>query len=115
MRKSRFTDDQILAILQRAETERNIRGVCLDSGISEQTFYRWKAKYRTVRMQSDRRLRSLEDENRRLKISTPPINPLISRPDQEWAPDSGYRCRLERARVAGTDNGGQRYHRVPRY
>lgn len=67
MRKSRFTDDQILAILQRAETERNIRGVCLDSGISEQTFYRWKAKYRTVRMQSDRRLRSLEDENRRLR------------------------------------------------
>ena len=62
MRKSRFTDDQILAILQRAETERNIRGVCLDSGISEQTFYRWKAKYRTVRMQSDRRLRSLVAE-----------------------------------------------------
>jgi putative transposase len=67
MRKSRFTDDQILAILQRAETERNIRGVCEANGISEQTFYRWKAKYRPARMQNDRRLRSLEDENRRLR------------------------------------------------
>jgi putative transposase len=67
MRKSRFTDEQILAILQKAEVERNIRGVCQANGISEQTFYRWKAKYRTARMHGDRRLRSLEDENRRLR------------------------------------------------
>jgi putative transposase len=67
MRKSRFTDEQILAILQQAEAERNIRSVCQANGISEQTFYRWKAKYRTARMQGDRRLRSLEDENRRLR------------------------------------------------
>jgi putative transposase len=67
MRKSRFTDEQILAILQKAEVERNIRGVCQANGISEQTFYRWKAKYRTARAHGDRRLRSLEDENRRLR------------------------------------------------
>ena len=67
MRKSRFTDEQILAILERAEVERNIRSVCQANGISEQTFYRWKAKYRTARLQGDRRLRSLEDENRRLR------------------------------------------------
>ena len=67
MRKSRFSEDQILAILERAEIDRNIRGVCQAHGISEQTFYRWKGKSRKSTLQRDRRLRLLEDENRRLR------------------------------------------------
>jgi putative transposase len=67
MRKSRFTEEQILTILHRAEAQRNVRAVCQVSGISEQTYYRWKAKYRSAITTRERRLRSLEEENRRLR------------------------------------------------
>jgi len=67
MRRSRFTEEQIIAIL--AEQERGMRTaeVCRKHGISPNTFYKWKAKYGGLDVSDARRLKSLETENGRLK------------------------------------------------
>lgn len=67
MRKSRFTEAEILTILKRAEAGEKVGEVCRTHGISEQTYYRWKAKYGGLETNQLSRLRQLEDENRRLK------------------------------------------------
>jgi putative transposase len=67
MKGKKFTDEQIIAVLEEAETGATIKDVCRRHGISEQSFYRWKAKYGGMEISDARRLRSLEDENRRLK------------------------------------------------
>ena len=65
--KKRFTEEQIVRILQEAEGGMSTRDVCRKHGIAEQTFYRWKTKYGGMDVSDAKRLRSLEDENRRLK------------------------------------------------
>jgi len=67
MRKSRFTDEQKIAILQQANAGTQVRELCRKHGITEQTFYRWRAKYDGLQVNDAKRLRALEDENRRLK------------------------------------------------
>ena len=67
MKKSRFTDEQIIAVLKESEAGMSTKEVCRRHGISEQTFYRWKAKYAGMEASEAKRLRELEDENRRLK------------------------------------------------
>jgi len=67
MRQSRFTEEQIIAIL--AEQERGLKTVevCRNHGISPNTFYKWKAKYGGLDVSDARKLKSLETENARLK------------------------------------------------
>jgi putative transposase len=67
MKKSRFTEGQIIAILREQEAGSATAEVCRRHGISEQTFYRWKAKYRGMTPSDAQKLKGMEDENRRLK------------------------------------------------
>jgi len=67
MRKSRFTESQIIGILKQVESGRTGQEVCREHGISEQTLYRWKKKYGGMEASDAKRLRELEEENGKLK------------------------------------------------
>jgi putative transposase len=67
MRKSRFSEEQIIKILKEKEAGAKLAELCRRHGISEQTFHRWKAKFGGMEITDARRLKQLEDENRRLK------------------------------------------------
>ncbi len=67
MRRSRFSEEQIIAILNESEAGASTGELCRRHGISENTFYRWKKKYSGLEVNEARRLRQLEEENRRLK------------------------------------------------
>ncbi len=67
MKKSKFTDEQIAFALRQAETGTPVAEVVRKLGISEQTFYRWKRKFGGMGMSELRKLKQLEEENRKLK------------------------------------------------
>lgn len=67
MKKSRYSDSQILAILNQAEAGTPTPELCREHGMSSATFYKWRAKYGGMDASLMARLKELEDENRRLK------------------------------------------------
>jgi len=67
MKRSRFTEEQIIAVLREQEAGVKTSDVCRKHGVSEATFYKWKAKYGGMDVSDARRLKTLEDENAKLK------------------------------------------------
>lgn len=67
MKRSRFTEEQIVAILREQEAGMSTAELCRKHGVSSATFYKWKAKYGGLDVSDARRLKALEDENRKLK------------------------------------------------
>jgi putative transposase len=67
MRKSRFTEEQIVGTLQELEAGAKIAELCRRHGVTETTIHRWRRKYGGLQVSDTRRLKALEDENRQLK------------------------------------------------
>lgn len=67
MKKSRFTDGQILTVLKQAETGVAVPALCREHGISTATFYKWRSKFGGMDASLMARMKELEEENRRLK------------------------------------------------
>ena len=67
MKRSRFTENQIIRIHKEVEGGRTVKEVCREYGMSDATYYNWKAKYGGMTASDIKRLKELENENRRLK------------------------------------------------
>ena len=67
MKKSRFTDSQIIAVLKQAEAGTPVPELCREHGISSATFYKWRSKFGGMEVSMVGRMKGLEEENRRLK------------------------------------------------
>lgn len=67
MKKSRYTDSQILAILKQNESGISVPDLCREHGMSDATFYKWRSKFGGMDASLMKRMKELEDENRRLK------------------------------------------------
>jgi len=67
MKKTRYTESQIIKVLNEVEGGRMIKDVCREYGISDATYYNWKSKYGGMTASDVKKLKELEDENRKLK------------------------------------------------
>jgi putative transposase len=67
MKRARFSEEQIIAVLKEAEGGAKVTELCRRHGISDATFYTWRSRYGGLEVAEMRRLRQLEEENRRLK------------------------------------------------
>ena len=67
MKRSRFSEEQIIAILKEQETGVSVADLCRKHGVSDASIYKWKAKFGGLEVSEAKRLRALEDENAKLK------------------------------------------------
>ena len=67
MKRGRFSEEQIIGILKQAEAGVKVQDLCRQNGISDATFYKWRAKYGGLEVSEAKRLKQLEEENARLK------------------------------------------------
>lgn len=67
MKRKRFTEEQIIAILKQADSGTPVKELCRTHGINQTSLYRWKSKFGDMNVSDARKLRSLEEENRKLK------------------------------------------------
>jgi putative transposase len=69
MKKTKHTEEQIIAAVKQMEAGRTAKELAREMGVTDQTLYNWKSKYGGMEVSEAKRLRQLEDENRRLKIA----------------------------------------------
>jgi len=74
MKKSRYTDTQIIAILKQNEAGISVSDLCREHGMSQASFYQWRSKYGGMDASLMKRMKELEEENRRLKKCMPKKN-----------------------------------------
>ena len=67
MKRSRYTEEQIIGILKQHQAGLSAKDLCRKHGISDATFYKWRSKYGGMEVSDARKLKALEDENRKLK------------------------------------------------
>jgi putative transposase len=67
MKKTKYTEEQVIGAVKQLEAGRGVKDLARELGVTEQTLYNWKSKYSGMEIPDAKRLRSLEDENRRLK------------------------------------------------
>ena len=127
MKRSKFTDEQILAIVKEGEAGRKVADLCRANGITEQTYYRWKAKYGGMELSEMQRLKQLEDENRRLKqivaeqtldiqalkavVAKKVVGPSAKRVAVAWLVDARTTSLRRACRVVGLSTATWRYRR----
>ena len=86
MRKSRYTEEQIIGFIKQAESGLPIQYLCRKGGFSDATFYKWRAKYGGMDVPDARRLRELEAENNKLKKLLHRLSSSTSPRSRSWAP-----------------------------
>lgn len=67
MRKARFTEHQLITVIKSVEAGQTVKDVCREAGISEDTYYNWKSRYGGIEASDVKKIKDLEDENRRFK------------------------------------------------
>ena len=96
MKRSRFSEEQIIGILKEHQAGLSAQDLCRKHGISDATFYKWRSKYGGMDISDARRLKALEEENRKLKICW--LNPRSMRPHSK-------RCSEKTFNAQGAENG----------
>ena len=110
MKRGRFSEEQIVGILKEHEAGRKIAELSREHGISEATLYGWKSKYGGMEVGEAQRLRSLEDENRRLS-NWWPISAWTKKRSRRSYEKTGGACRLESG--CGVCGGAVCHERTP--
>jgi putative transposase len=94
MKRSKFSEQQIIAILKGVEAGRTLKDVCREHEINEATYYQWKSKYGGMQASDIKRLRELEEENRRLRHRSQAINSTAQAFPTLCAPFTNFFSRL---------------------
>ena len=89
MKRKRFTEEQIIGVLKEADAGLPIKELVRKYGVTEQTYYRWKSKFGGMEVNEAKRLRALEDENRRLKHLVADLTLDNRGPEGPACPQSG--------------------------
>src|ERR1700690_1599730 len=107
MKKSRYTEEQIIAILKQHEAGVKTADLCREHGISAATFYGWKSKYGGMDVSEAQRLKAMEDENRRLKLLVAELS-LHGEALKAVIRKNGWSCRVKEKglRWSGSSPGG---------